>query len=79
MNLINIPHKQLVDKLTGYLENDNRLKAVFECIRQRLDSAKLLASRNWKHAYRDTINAILLIYPSSSMCSNEPVTAHRLV
>lgn len=60
MKLLNASHEELTQKLEGYLEADPLYKAVFDYTRQRFEAARHLPAHNWSHAYRDTLNAIVI-------------------
>lgn len=60
MKLLNYPPGELAAKLNTYLEKDSLYKAVFEYTKQRFHEANHLGAHNWEHAYRDTLNAIVI-------------------
>jgi HD superfamily phosphodiesterase len=60
MKLINVDAKVLREKLQGYLENDEQYRAAYEYTKQRFNEATHLPAHNWAHAYRDTLNAIVI-------------------
>lgn len=60
MNLLNVSHEELISKLKVYLANNSSYKAVFEYSRKRFEAATNLTAHNWAHAYRDTLNAIVI-------------------
>lgn len=60
MKLINLNAKELNEKLEGYLQKDDQYRAVFEYTKQRFNEATNLPAHNWAHAYRDTLNAIVI-------------------
>lgn len=60
MKLIDIPHDELVKKLETYLAADPLYKAVYTFTKQRFEAALQLPGHNWQHAYRDTLNAIVI-------------------
>ncbi len=60
MKLITADPTELKTKLQDYLENDLKYKTVYAYTRQRFDAATNLVAHNWEHAYRDTINAIVI-------------------
>lgn len=60
MKLIDIDASVLRSKLQSYLEKDPNYKAVFEYTKRRFESAHELPAHNWAHAYRDTLNAIVV-------------------
>jgi hypothetical protein len=60
MKLLNYQPGELAAKLTTYLEKDSLYKAAFEYTKQRFHEANHLGAHNWEHAYRDTLNAIVI-------------------
>jgi len=60
MKLLSNSPGELGSKLRQYLENDPQYKAVFEYTKQRFEAANNLPAHNWAHAYRDTLNAIVI-------------------
>ncbi len=58
--MIATSHKELREKLQGYLDQDHRLRSVVTYTKQRFDGAKALTAHNWEHIYRDTLNAIVI-------------------
>lgn len=60
MNLLHTPHQELSTKLQSYLEADRLFKAAFNYTKQRFDASAYLPAHNWAHAYRDTLNAIVI-------------------
>ena len=60
MKLLDIPHSELVQKLQTYLANDTLYKSVYGYTKQRFEAATHLPAHNWPHAYRDTLNAIVI-------------------
>jgi uncharacterized protein len=60
MKLLNYQHGELQAKLQQYLEGDNRYRAVFTYTKQRFHEANHLGAHNWEHAYRDTLNALVI-------------------
>lgn len=60
MKLINVPHDELAKKLQTYLETEPLYRLVFEYTKKRFNQATHLTAHNWEHAYRDTINAIVI-------------------
>jgi HD superfamily phosphodiesterase len=56
-----LPESTVVrSKLKRYLESDPDFRAVFEYTRSRFQDAKHLFAHNWEHAYRDTVNALVI-------------------
>lgn len=60
MRLIDLDAAELREKLQRYLRADPRYRAVYEYTRRRFDEAAHLVAHNWAHAYRDTLNAIVI-------------------
>lgn len=60
MKLISTPHGELVEKLHAYLTADPLFKAVYDYTKRRFEAAEHLSAHNWAHAYRDTLNAIVI-------------------
>lgn len=60
MKLIDYDARELQEKLQGYLQSDKRYKAVYEYTSERFNEAAHLPAHNWAHAYRDTLNAIVI-------------------
>lgn len=60
MNLLNTDAATLRKKLQLYLEGDTTYKAVFDYTKRRFEEAANLPAHNWEHAYRDTLNAIVV-------------------
>jgi uncharacterized protein len=60
MKLLTNDSRELREKLERYLQSDLRYKAVFDYTRQRFEAATNLTAHNWAHAYRDTLNAIVI-------------------
>lgn len=60
MRLINLNATSLRGKLDTYLANDAKYRSVFEYTKQRFNNASHLPAHNWAHAYRDTLNAIVI-------------------
>lgn len=60
MKLIDIDADTLRTKLQTYLQSDETYKQVFEYTKQRFTDATHLPAHNWAHAYRDTLNAIVV-------------------
>ncbi len=50
----------LADKLNEYLSKDEKYRVVFEYTKKQFGEATHLTAHNWAHAYRDTINAIVI-------------------
>jgi HD superfamily phosphodiesterase len=60
VKLLNYEPGQLKAKLDEYLAKDTKYKAVFDYTRKRFEEATNLPAHNWAHAYRDTLNAIVV-------------------
>lgn len=60
MKLLNNTPGELQAKLEQYLAADDKYKAVFEYTKRRFEEATHLPAHNWPHAYRDTLNAIVV-------------------
>lgn len=60
MKLLDFDASTLREKLKHYLEQDQSYKVVFEYTKQRFEGANELPAHNWAHAYRDTLNAIVV-------------------
>lgn len=60
MRLISANHDELQRKLSAYLASDKQYKSVFEYTKKCFDEASHLPAHNWAHAYRDTLNAIVI-------------------
>ncbi len=51
---------ELRQKLAKYLEQDAAFRAIYDYTKQRFEAARHLTAHNFEHAYRDTLNAILI-------------------
>jgi HD superfamily phosphodiesterase len=60
MRLLNVDPREVRAKLQQYLDNDKQYAVVYEYTKKRFEAAVNLAAHNWEHAYRDTINAIVI-------------------
>lgn len=60
MKLLEQKPGELRARLTKYLESDAKYKAVYEYTKRRFEEAEHLPAHNWPHAYRDTLNAIVV-------------------
>lgn len=60
MKLLDYQSGELQKKLQAYLETDLQYKVVFEYTKRRFEAAPELSAHNWAHAYRDTLNAIVI-------------------
>jgi len=60
MKLLDYDAAGLKQKLDGYLAADPTYRMVFDYTKERFEAAKELTAHNWAHAYRDTINAIVI-------------------
>ncbi len=47
-------------RLSHYLDRDALFAAIFAYTQARFDADKNLTAHNWEHAYRDTLNAIVI-------------------
>ena len=47
-------------KLRNYLENNALLREDYDYTKQRFEADTNLTAHNWEHAYRDTLNAIII-------------------
>ena len=60
MKLLNQTSDELAQKLQAYLQADPLYKAAYDYTQKRFEAAADLTAHNWAHAYRDTINAIVI-------------------
>lgn len=60
MKLLQIEAKELRAKLQSYLEKDEKYATVYAYTKLRFNKASNLPTHNWAHAYRDTLNAIVI-------------------
>ncbi len=60
MRLLDYKPGELAEKLQKYLENDESYRKVFNYTKQRFEEDSNLTAHNWGHAYRDTINALVI-------------------
>lgn len=60
MRLLPVKHEVLKKKLTDYIANDPLYALAYEYTKQRFKAATHLTAHNWAHAYRDTLNAIVI-------------------
>lgn len=60
MKLLDYQPGELQAKLQRYLNDNERYQAVFNYTKQRFHEANHLGAHNWEHAYRDTLNAIVI-------------------
>jgi len=60
MRLLSNKPGELQAKLAEYLAKDSEYKKVFEYTKARFEAADQLPAHNWPHAYRDTLNAIVV-------------------
>ncbi len=60
MKLLDQKPGVLQSKLAEYLSKDANYKAAFEYTKKRFEDAEHLPAHNWSHAYRDTLNAIVV-------------------
>jgi hypothetical protein len=60
MRLLNATHDELAHALENYLNTDSFYKSVYDYTKQRFEAATHLPAHNWSHAYRDTLNAIVI-------------------
>jgi uncharacterized protein len=60
MKLLKYTSAELKNKLDKYIADDERYKVVYTYTKQRFEAATKLVAHNWPHAYRDTLNAIVI-------------------
>jgi len=60
MKLLNIDQKTLKKKLDKYLAEDVNYRLAYGYTKNRFEEADNLTAHNWAHAYRDTLNAIVI-------------------
>lgn len=60
MKLLHEDSQNLTIKLNKYLSKDEKYRTVFDYTKKRFNDATHLTAHNWAHAYRDTINAIVI-------------------
>ncbi len=60
MKLLNYQSGHLKAKLDEYLAKDTTYKTVFDYTKKRFEEANHLPAHNWAHAYRDTLNTIVI-------------------
>ena len=60
MKLLNYSSAELMDKLNKYLASDLRYQEVYKHTKKRFEESTDLVAHNWAHAYRDTLNAIVI-------------------
>src|SRR6187551_2815441 len=60
MKLLDYKPGKLAAKLQTYLDNDPLYRAAYSYTKQRFHQAHHLGAHNWEHAYRDTLNAIVI-------------------
>ncbi|HMS23680.1 MAG TPA: HD domain-containing protein [Candidatus Saccharibacteria bacterium] len=60
MKLLHEDSQNLTIKLNKYLSKDEKYRTVFDYTKKRFNDAPHLTAHNWAHAYRDTINAIVI-------------------
>ena len=60
MKLLQYDASLLKEKLASYIKNDERYRYVFKHTKKCFDEATHLTAHNWAHAYRDTLNAIVI-------------------
>ncbi len=60
MKLLDATFPELNAKLQNYLAQDPTYRKVFDYTKQRFDAAPHLVAHNWEHAFRDTLNAIVI-------------------
>lgn len=58
--MISTPHEELIKKLRSYIDSDQELGKIIDYTKRRFEAAKDLTAHNWAHAYRDTLNAIVI-------------------
>lgn len=60
MKLLTSDPQDLQIKLQAYLDKDEVYTSIFNYTRRRFNEATYLTAHNWEHAYRDTLNAIVI-------------------
>lgn len=60
MKLLDYDRDELANKLQKYLSQDSNYNKVFVYTKQRFEAATNLPAHNWAHAYRATLNAIII-------------------
>ncbi len=60
MKLLSNQPGELANKLKDYLNNDPLYRVAYNYTKQRFHEASHLGAHNWEHAYRDTLNAIVI-------------------
>lgn len=60
MKLLSVDQKTLKKKLDRYLSEDVNYRLAYEYTKNRFEEADNLTAHNWAHAYRDTLNAIVI-------------------
>jgi hypothetical protein len=60
MKLLDYDQGTLAEKLQEYVLADTLYKTVYEYTKSRFEAATNLPAHNWAHAYRDTLNAIVI-------------------
>ena len=60
MKLLPASSDELAKKLQEYLSNDSDYQKVFTHTKQRFEADEKLTAHNWEHAYRDTLNVIVI-------------------
>lgn len=60
MRLLAVDNDTLERKLQRYLAEDELYSAVYAYTKDRFNRANHLPAHNWAHAYRDTLNAIVI-------------------
>jgi HD superfamily phosphodiesterase len=60
MKLLSVEPGELKNRLQTYLASDESYKSVYNYTKQRFTEAEHLPAHNWAHAYRDTLNAVII-------------------
>lgn len=60
MKLLECEKGELATKLEKYLDADPTYRQVFDYTKKRFEERGDLTAHNWAHAYRDTLNAIVI-------------------
>lgn len=58
--LLPLTKPSLSQKLKKYLAKDKKFAKIFKAVEKDFKRAKHLTAHNWEHAYRDTLNAIVV-------------------
>lgn len=60
MKLLKHTSAELKIKLDNYIANDEQYRVVYRYTQKRFEETPSLTAHNWAHAYRDTLNAIVI-------------------